>query len=47
MSDLRAAFIDAATWHGTLEPAAAILAAHPEIAALLDAGADPNSGGHG
>jgi hypothetical protein len=30
--DPRAAFIDAATWHGTLEPAEAILAAHPELA---------------
>jgi ankyrin repeat protein len=27
-----ATFIDAATWHGTLEPAEAILAAHPEFA---------------
>ncbi len=27
-----AAFIEAATWHGPLEPAEAILAAHPEIA---------------
>jgi hypothetical protein len=27
-----AAFIDAATWHGTLDNAEAILAAHPEIA---------------
>jgi ankyrin repeat protein len=27
-----AAFIEAAIWHGTLEPAEAILAAHPEIA---------------
>ncbi|MGH7539072.1 MAG: ankyrin repeat domain-containing protein [Gemmatimonadales bacterium] len=26
------AFIEAATWHGTLEPAEAILAAHPEVA---------------
>ena len=32
MSDPRAAFIEAAVWHGTLERAAAILAAHPEIA---------------
>src|SRR2546428_13476952 len=32
MSDPRAAFIEAAVGHGTLEPAAAILAAHPEIA---------------
>src|SRR5437867_2352271 len=28
----RAAFIDAATWHGSLERAEAILAAHPELA---------------
>jgi ankyrin repeat protein len=28
----RAAFIEAATWHGTLERAEAILAAHPEVA---------------
>src|SRR5438067_12067785 len=32
MSDPRAAFIEAAVWHGTLDRAAAILAAHPEIA---------------
>jgi len=32
MSDPRAAFIEAAVWHGTLERAEAILAAHPEIA---------------
>src|SRR2546427_12771473 len=30
--DPRAAFIDAATWHGSLERAEAILAAHPELA---------------
>src|SRR5881409_2886364 len=30
--DPRAAFIDAATWHGSLERAEAILAAHPEVA---------------
>ncbi|MBI3405528.1 MAG: ankyrin repeat domain-containing protein [Acidobacteria bacterium] len=30
--DPRVAFIKAATWHGTLEEAEAILAAHPEIA---------------
>ncbi len=30
--DPRTRFISAATWHGTLEPAEAILAAHPEIA---------------
>lgn len=30
--DSVAAFLDAATWHGTLEPAEAILAAHPQIA---------------
>src|SRR5437016_6820294 len=30
--DLRADFLRAATWHGTLETAAALLAAHPEIA---------------
>jgi ankyrin repeat protein len=28
----RAAFIQAAVWHGSLEPAEAILAAHPEVA---------------
>ena len=32
MSDPRAAFMEAAVWHGTLERADAILAAHPEIA---------------
>src|SRR5438552_8377382 len=32
MSDPRAAFIEAAVWHGTLDRAAAIVAAHPEIA---------------
>jgi len=32
MSDPRAAFIEAAIWHGTLERAQGILAAHPEIA---------------
>ncbi len=31
-SDPKAEFIDAAVWHGTLERAEAILAAHPEIA---------------
>lgn len=31
-SDPLAAFIEAAIWHGTLDAAAAILAAHPEIA---------------
>lgn len=31
-NDPRAAFIEAAIWHGTLERAEAILAAHPEIA---------------
>src|SRR5256885_6973354 len=30
--DPRADFLLAATWHGTLESAAAVLAAHPEIA---------------
>jgi ankyrin repeat protein len=30
--DFRAAFLDAALWHGPLEPAATILKAHPEIA---------------
>src|SRR5215470_12261906 len=30
--DPRAAFIDSALWHGPLDPAEAILAAHPEIA---------------
>jgi ankyrin repeat protein len=33
MDDLRTAFIEAATWHGSLEDAEAILAANPEIAA--------------
>src|SRR3989442_353997 len=32
--DPRADFLRAATWHGTLETAAAILAAHPEIASV-------------
>ncbi len=32
MSDPRAAFIEAAIWHGSLERAQGILAAHPEIA---------------
>jgi len=32
IDDPRAAFIEAAIWHGTLERAEAILAAHPEIA---------------
>jgi len=32
MSDPRGAFIEAAVWHGTLERAEAILAAHPAIA---------------
>lgn len=32
MTDPRQAFIKAATWHGTLEPAEAMLAAHPEVA---------------
>ena len=32
MSDIRATFITSATWHGTLEPAEAILATHPELA---------------
>ncbi|OLC77208.1 MAG: ankryin [Gemmatimonadetes bacterium 13_1_40CM_4_69_8] len=32
MNDPRAAFIEAAVWHGTLERAEGILAAHPEIA---------------
>jgi len=31
-NDPIAAFIEAATWHGSLERAEAILAAHPEIA---------------
>jgi ankyrin repeat protein len=30
--DVRTAFIEAATWHGSLERAEAILAAHPEVA---------------
>jgi hypothetical protein len=30
--DPQADFLQAATWHGTLETAAALLAAHPEIA---------------
>ena len=30
--DPRAAFLDAAVWHGTLDRAAAILTAHPEVA---------------
>ena len=32
MTDPRAAFIEAAVWHGSLERANAMLAAHPEIA---------------
>jgi ankyrin repeat protein len=32
IDDLRTAFIEAAVWHGTLDQADAILAAHPEIA---------------
>jgi ankyrin repeat protein len=32
LDDPRTAFIEAATWHGSLERAEAILAAHPEIA---------------
>jgi ankyrin repeat protein len=32
MDDPRAAFIEAAVWHGSLERAEAILAAHPEVA---------------
>ncbi len=32
MRDLRAAFIQAAVWHGPLEPAEAMLAAHPDLA---------------
>jgi hypothetical protein len=31
-NDARTAFIRAATWHGTLERADAILAEHPELA---------------
>lgn len=31
-ADVRTAFIQAATWHGPLEPAQAILAAHPALA---------------
>src|SRR2546422_3264390 len=30
--DQRAAFLEAALWHGSLDAAAAILAAHPDIA---------------
>ncbi len=32
IDDPRAAFIDAAIWHGTLERAEGILVAHPELA---------------
>src|SRR2546425_89198 len=32
MDDPRAAFIEASAWHGSLEHAEAILAAHPEVA---------------
>ncbi len=32
MKDQRAAFLEAALWHGSLDRAAAILAAHPELA---------------
>ena len=32
MTDVRAAFIEAATWHGGLEEADALLAKHPELA---------------
>src|ERR1022692_5031127 len=32
MTDPRAPFIDASLWHGSLDEAAAILAAHPELA---------------
>lgn len=32
LNELRSAFIQAATWHGTLERAQAILAEHPELA---------------
>ena len=31
LDDPRIAFIKAATWHGPLEPAERILAAHPEL----------------
>lgn len=31
-ADMRTAFIEAATWHGTLERSEAILAEHPELA---------------
>lgn len=34
MDSLRDRFIDAATWHGSLDEAEAILAAHPELARL-------------
>ena len=37
--DPRAAFIDAALWHGQLDPAESILAAHPESAQLTLASA--------
>src|SRR2546427_2512958 len=33
MTDSRAAFIKAATWHGTLDEAEALLARHPELRA--------------
>ena len=33
MTDVRAAFIKAATWHGTLDEAEALLAKHPELRA--------------
>lgn len=32
LADLRVKFIEAATWHGDLDEAAALLAAHPELA---------------
>ncbi|MGH2626967.1 MAG: ankyrin repeat domain-containing protein, partial [Anaerolineales bacterium] len=32
ITDPRSAFLEAATWHGPLEPAEEILSAHPEIA---------------
>ena len=32
MTDIRAEFIEAATWHGSLDRAEAMLAAHPELA---------------
>src|SRR5438552_13689474 len=32
VKDQRAAFLEAALWHGSLDAAAAILAAHPDIA---------------